>query len=58
MKTKGIRISDVKDDKCIPLTELLENIPNQKQFFWALLWLDVMPLENEGEYLMALEKKN
>ena len=57
MKTKGIRISDAKDDKCIPLSELLENIPNEKQFFWALLWLDVTPLKNEGKYLIALEKK-
>ncbi|VHO02128.1 hypothetical protein [Candidatus Rhabdochlamydia sp. T3358] len=48
MKTKGIRISDIKDGKCISLSELLENIPNEKQFFWALLWLDVTPLKDEG----------
>ena len=57
MKTKGIRISDAKDGKCIPLGKLLENIPNEKQFLWALLWLDVTPLKNEGKYLIALEKK-
>ncbi len=57
MKTKGIRISDIKDGKCIPLSELLENIPNEKQFFWALLWLDVTSLKNEGKHLIALEKK-
>jgi hypothetical protein len=39
MKTKGIRISDIKDGKCIPLSELLETIPDETQFFWAWLWL-------------------
>jgi len=57
MKTKGIRISDIKDDKCIPLSDLLENISNEKQFFWALLWLDVTPQKNEGKYLVALQAK-
>jgi len=57
MKTKGIRISDIKDGKCIPLSDLLKNIPDETQFFWALLWLDATPLENEGKYLIALQKK-
>lgn len=57
MKTKGIRISDIKDGKCIPLGELLETIPDETQFFWAWLWLDVTPLENEGHYLVELQKK-
>lgn len=57
MKPKGIRISDIKDGKCIPLGELLETIPDETQFFWAWLWLDVTPLENEGHYLVELQKK-
>ena len=57
MKTKGIRISDIKDGKCIPLGELLETISDETQFFWAWLWLDVTPLENEGHYLVELQKK-
>jgi hypothetical protein len=57
MKTKGIRISDIKDGKCIPLGELLETIQDETQFFWAWLWLDVTPLENEGHYLVELQKK-
>ncbi len=57
MKTKGIRISDLKDGKCIPLSELLENIQDEKRFFWALLWLDVTPLKSEGKYLTELQKK-
>jgi hypothetical protein len=57
MKTKGIRISDINDGKCIPLIELLETIPVEMQFFWALLWLDVTPLENEGKYIVELQKK-
>ena len=57
MKTKGIRISDIQDGKCIPLSEILENIPKEELLFWALLWLDVMPLKNEGKYLFELQKK-
>lgn len=58
MKTKGIRISDIKKDgKCIPLGELLETIPDETQLFWAWLWLDVTPLENEGHLLVDLQKK-
>lgn len=57
MKTKGIRISDIKDGKCIPLGELLETISDETQFFWAWLWLDVTPLKNEGHYLVELQKK-
>ncbi len=57
MKTKGIQISDIKDGKCIPLDKLLETIPDKTQFFWAWLWLDVTPLENEGHYLVELQKK-
>jgi hypothetical protein len=57
MKSKGIRISDIKDGKCIPLSELLETIPDEKQFFWAWLWLDVTPLEHEGQHLVELQKK-
>lgn len=57
MKTKGVRISDIKDGKCISLNELLENISDETQFFWALLWLDVTPQKNEGKYLVELQKK-
>src|SRR5690242_3339399 len=57
MKTTGIRISDIKGGKCIPLSELLETIPHEMQFFWGLLWLDVTPLINEGKYLIELQTK-
>ena len=57
MKTTGIRISDIKDGKCISLNKILQNISDETQFFWALLWLDVTPLKNEGKYLIALQKK-
>jgi len=57
MKSKGIRISDVKNGKCIPLNNLLETIQEEKQFFWSWLWLDVTPLKNHGQYLMELQKK-
>lgn len=57
MKSKGIRISDIKDGKCIPLSDLLETIQDEKQFFWAWLWLDVTPLESKGQYVIELQKK-
>jgi hypothetical protein len=57
MKSKGIRISDIKNGKCIPLSNLLETIQDEKQFFWAWLWLDVTPLKNEGQYVIELQKK-
>lgn len=56
MKTKGIRISDLKEGKCIPLEEILVNIMNADQLFWALLWLDVIPLKKEGEFLTDLQQ--
>jgi hypothetical protein len=57
MKTKGIRISDIKDGKCIPLSGLLENISDEMQFLWALLWLDVTSIKNDGKYFVELQKK-
>lgn len=57
MKTKGIRISDIKEGKCITFFEILSYIKNGQQFYWSILWLDVTPLKNEGEYIIQLEKK-
>ena len=56
MKTKGIRILDIKDGKCIPFFEILKYIQNGQQFYWSVLWLDVTPLKNEGAYIIQLEK--
>lgn len=57
MNTKGIRISDLKEDKCISLSELLEDIPSGDQLNWALLWFDVTPKEKGGRKLTELQKK-
>ena len=57
MKTKGIRISDLKEDKCIAFSEILSYIKNGQQFYWSILWLDVTPLKDKGEYIIQLEKK-
>ena len=57
MKTKGIRISDIKNGKCIPLIEILGNIQNGSQIYWTILWMDVTPLQNHGKHLIELEKK-
>jgi len=57
MSTKGIRISDLKEDKCISLSELLDTIPSADQLNWALLWFDVTPKEKEGKRLTELQKK-
>lgn len=56
MSTKGIRISDLKEDKCISLSELLENFLSGDQLNWALLWFDVTPKEKEGRQLSELQK--
>lgn len=50
MNTKGLRISDSKEGKCIPLSDILETISNANQFSWALLWFDATPIENEGKF--------
>jgi hypothetical protein len=57
MNTKGIRISDIKDGKCIPLSEVLTNIPYANQLTWALLWFDVTPIKKEGQLIIELQKK-
>jgi hypothetical protein len=57
VNTKGLRISDIKDGKCMPLFEMLTNIPYANQFNWALLWFDVTPIKDEGKLLTELGKK-
>ena len=57
MKTQGIRISDIKEGKCITFSEILSYIKNGQQFYWSILWLDVTPFHNEGEYIIQLEKE-
>lgn len=57
MQTKGIGISDIKEGKCVSLTEILENIMNANRFYWALLWLDVTPLKEEGKSILELQEK-
>jgi len=57
MKSKGIRILDQKEDKCISFCEILNYIKNGKQFYWSVLWLDVTPMKDEGKYIIQLEKK-
>lgn len=57
MNTKGLRILDVKNGKCIPLFELLVDIPTPNQLNWALLWLDVTPTEGNGKLITELQQK-
>jgi len=57
MSTKGLRISDIKNGKCISLSELLINIPDPDQLKWSLLWFDVTPTENEGRFISGLTEK-
>ena len=57
MNTQGLRISDIKDGKCIPLSEVLADIPYASQLNWELLWLDVTPIKREGKAITELQKK-
>lgn len=57
MNTKGIRISDLKNGKCIPLFELLRDIPDPNQFNWSLLWFDVTAVDKEGEFIFEQREK-
>lgn len=57
MNIKGLRISDIKDGKCIPLSELLEDIPHTNHLHWALLWCDATPIKEKGKEIIALEKR-
>ncbi len=54
MKTKGLRISDIRDDKCISLSEFLANISNPEQLNWSILWIDVTPKMDEGPFFSDL----
>ncbi len=56
MTSSGIRISDIKDNACIPLVDLLPLI-NGSKLYWVLLWLDIMPKKEHGEYIIDLEPK-
>ncbi len=57
MNVKGLRISDIKDGKCVPLLEILKEIPQASTFSWELLWLDVTPNKKDGEVIDALQNK-
>ncbi len=57
MNIKGLRISDIKGGKCIPLSEVLADIPYANQFNWDLLWFEVTPIKKEGKPITELEKK-
>lgn len=57
MNTKGIRISDTKEEKCVTLCEILRSIPKANEFKWALLWLDVIPIGGQGKFITELQKK-
>ena len=56
MTSSGIRISDSKDNACIPLEDLLPII-NESNLNWALLWIKVFPKREQGESVMELEPK-
>lgn len=57
MKYKGVRISDIKDGKCVPFSQILENVENGKDLNWVILWMDVTPQKSEGQYIMDLQKE-
>jgi hypothetical protein len=57
MNTKGIRISDTRNGKCISLSELMMNISDPDQFHWALLWCNIIPVENEGRLVSELREE-
>lgn len=57
MNTKGLRISDIKDGKCISLSEVLTDIPYANELNWVLLWFDVTPIKKEGKPITELRKK-
>lgn len=57
MNNKGLRISDIKNDRCIPLSELLMHIQNPDQLKWSLLWFDAIPIKDEGNFIYQLAEK-
>ena len=57
MSTKGIRISDLKEGKCILLSEILVNIPCQNQLNWGVLDSDVNPVKGKEEFIISMERE-
>jgi hypothetical protein len=56
IQRKSLRISDIKNDRCVPLSELLTHIQNPDQLKWSLLWFDVIPIKDEGGFISRLTK--
>ena len=54
--SKGIRILDRKDRKCISLSVLLESFESKRDLTWKLLGIDVTPLPGKGISLLSLKK--
>ena len=57
MSMKGIRISDVREGKCIPLSELLTSVPDATSLHWGLLWLDASSVKGEGQNINDLGRQ-
>lgn len=57
MNTKGIRISDIKEDKCISLSELLGHLAYLEHLNWSVLWLDVTSKKGSGTFIVDLMDK-
>ena len=57
MNAKGLRILDIRNNKCIPLYEVLNEIAYANQLTWALLWCDVTSVKEEEEPVASLQRK-
>lgn len=55
MKTKGIRISDWRENILLPLSDILEEITSGDSFYWSILFLDGTPNPGQGHFLNQYE---
>jgi len=59
MKTQGIRIKDLKENKVVAVKfpDILEEIPNGNSLYWSILYLDAMGRLGEGKSIPVFEKQ-
>ena len=58
MITKGIRISDDIDNVIsVELRDILDEIHNADEFYWCVLFSDIIPKQENVEFVMGIQKE-
>lgn len=57
MRTRGVRISDGKDNILVPLSSILEELSDGDLFYWSILFLDGTPSPGQGHFITQYGNK-